>query len=61
LSFALILSEKMHRTVAAWLGCTMMLFFGHITNVFNLDEGSSLEHEMLGWIEFEVIGLLLGV
>ena len=61
LSFALILSEKMHRTVAAWLGCTMMLFFGHITNVFNLDEGSSLEHEMLGWIEFEVIGLLLGM
>ena len=61
LSFALILSEKMHRTVAAWLGCTMMLFFGHITNVFDFDEGSSLEHEMLGWIEFEVIGLLLGM
>jgi Na+/H+ antiporter NhaD/arsenite permease-like protein len=61
LSFTLILSEKMHRAVAAWLGCIMMLFFGHITNVFTLGEGSSLEHEMLSWIEFEVIGLLLGM
>ena len=60
-SFTLILSEKLHRTIAAWLGCTLMLFLGHITNVFTLEDGSSLEHEMLGWIEFEVIGLLLGM
>ena len=61
LSFVLILSEKLHRTVAAWLGCILMLFLGHITNVFSLEHGSSLEHEMVGWIEFEVIGLLLGM
>lgn len=61
ISFVLILSEKLHRTVAAWLGCILMLFLGHITNVFSLEHGSSLEHEMVGWIEFEVIGLLLGM
>ena len=60
-SFTLILSEKLHRTIAAWLGCILMLFMGHITNVFTLAEGHTLEHEMLGWIEFEVIGLLLGM
>ncbi|MDP6640799.1 MAG: SLC13 family permease, partial [Candidatus Poseidoniaceae archaeon] len=60
-SFALILSEKLHRTIAAWFGCILMLFLGHYTGVFTLGEGHSLEHEMLGWIEFEVIGLLLGM
>jgi len=61
ISFVLILSEKLHRTVAAWFGCILMLFLGHITNVFSFEHGSSLEHEMVGWIEFEVIGLLLGM
>ena len=70
-SFILILSEKLHRTIAAWLGCILMLFMGHATGVFHLHEvydnagvlikTYSLEHTMLGWIEFEVIGLLLGM
>jgi len=61
LSFVLILSEKLHRSIAAWLGCILMLFTGHATGVFNLTGDNSLEHEMLTWIEFEVIGLLLGM
>jgi len=61
LSFVLILSEKLHRSIAAWLGCVLMLFTGHATGVFSLADGHSLEHEMLTWIEFEVIGLLLGM
>ena len=70
-SFILILSEKLHRTIAAWLGCILMLFIGHSTDVFDLHKvydntgdlinTYSLEHTMLGWIEFEVIGLLLGM
>ena len=61
LSFVLILSEKLHRSIAAWLGCILMLFTGHATGVFTLTGDNSLEHEMLTWIEFEVIGLLLGM
>jgi Na+/H+ antiporter NhaD/arsenite permease-like protein len=71
LSFALILSEVVHRTIAAWFGSVLMLLFGHYSGVFHLHEvynssgdlvaTYSLEHTMLGWIEFEVIGLLLGM
>tara|TARA_B110000495_G_C23012357_1_gene598921 strand:+ start:730 stop:2103 length:1374 start_codon:yes stop_codon:yes gene_type:complete len=61
-SFILILSEYIHRTIAAWFGSVLLLAYGHYSGVFNLGEhGSSLEHIMLGWIEFEVIGLLLGM
>ena len=70
-SFILILSESTHRTIAAWFGSTVMLLYGHATGVFHLHEvydsagelvkTYSLEHTMLGWIEFEVIGLLLGM
>ncbi|DAC66816.1 TPA: ArsB/NhaD family transporter [Candidatus Thalassarchaeaceae archaeon] len=71
LSFALILSEVVHRTIAAWFGSVLMLLYGHATGVFHLHEvfdsageltkTYTLEHTMLGWIEFEVIGLLLGM
>ena len=71
LSFALILSEVVHRTIAAWFGSVLMLLYGHYTGVFHLHEiydsdgvfekYASLEHTMIGWIEFEVIGLLLGM
>ncbi len=71
LSFALILSEVVHRTIAAWFGSVMMLLYGHWTGVFHLHEEYNsagqlidtytLEHTMLGWIEWEVIGLLLGM
>lgn len=60
LSFALILSELVHRTIAAWFGSTLILLYGHYSGVFDT-HGSSLEHAMLEWIEFEVIGLLLGM
>jgi Na+/H+ antiporter NhaD/arsenite permease-like protein len=61
-SFILILSEYIHRTIAAWFGSVLLLAYGHYSGVFNLGEhGGSLEHIMLGWIEFEVIGLLLGM
>ena len=60
-SFILILSETLHRTIAAWFGSVVLLIYGHSTGVFTLAHDSSLEHTMLGWIEFEVIGLLLGM
>ncbi|MBT92175.1 MAG: citrate transporter [Euryarchaeota archaeon] len=61
LSFVFILSESIHRTIVAWFGSVVMLTYGHSSGVFNLEHGHSLEHTMLGWIEFEVIGLLLGM
>ena len=71
LSFALILSEVVHRTIAAWFGSVLMLLYGHATGVFHLhmvyDSSSDLpktytiEHTLLGWIELSVIGLLLGL
>ena len=72
LSFALILSEVVHRTIAAWFGSVLMLLYGHYSGVFHLHEvyttaggdpikTYTLEHTMIGWIEWEVIGLLLGM
>ena len=60
-SFILILSESLHRSIAAWFGSVVLLIYGHSTGVFTLEHDSSLEHTMLGWIEFEVIGLLMGM
>jgi len=59
-SFALILSEKLHRTVAAWFGCVLILFIGKFSGVFG---GSAyhIEELMLDWVDFDVIGLLLGM
>ena len=34
-AFALILSEKVHRTIAAWFGCVCMLFLGIAMGVFH--------------------------
>ena len=34
-SFVLILSEKLHRTIAAWFGCVCMLFLGLTMSVFH--------------------------
>ena len=60
-AFILILSEKLHRTIAAWMGCVFILFIGKLTGVFDLADGLHLEEEMLSWIDFEVIGLLMGM
>lgn len=35
-AFGLILSEKIHRTIAAWFGCVCILFLGISMNVFHL-------------------------
>ena len=61
ISFILILSEKLHRTIAAWAGCVVLLVLGKATGVFELGVGVTLEEEMLHWVNFEVIGLLLGM
>ena len=71
LSFTLILSEVVHRTIAAWFGSVLMLIYGHYSGVFHLHkefdstgmllDTYTLEHTMIGWIEWEVIGLLLGM
>ena len=34
-AFGLILSEKIHRTIAAWFGCVCILFLGITMNVFH--------------------------
>ncbi len=65
ISFILILSEKLHRTLAAWLGCILVMLYGHYSGAFDsavhAEHFHNLEHLMLSWIEFEVIGLLLGM
>jgi len=61
ISFSLILSEKLHRTIAAWFGCVLLLALGKATGVFTLAAGVTLEEEMLNWVDFQVIGLLLGM
>ena len=70
LSFVLILSEVVHRTIAAWFGSVLMLIYGHWTGVFHLHEEYNsagqlidtytLEHTMLGWIECVSIDQLTG-
>ena len=33
ISFSLILSEKLHRTIAAWFGCVLLLALGKATGL----------------------------
>ena len=42
-SFVLILSEKLHRTIAAWFGCVLMLFLGLTMSAFKKCETVSSE------------------
>ena len=42
-SFVLILSEKLHRTIAAWFGCVCILFLGLTMSVFKKCETVSSE------------------
>ena len=41
-SFVLILSEYLHRTIAAWFGVVCMLFIGLSTGVFEMCETVAL-------------------
>ncbi|MBS4172262.1 ArsB/NhaD family transporter [Bacillus sp. FJAT-49736] len=50
LTYGLIISEKIHRTIIAMLGGTLMIVFGIVT------QESALQH-----IDFNTIGLLIGM
>lgn len=50
LSYALIISEKLHRTIVAMCGAILMIFFGII------DQETALHH-----IDFNTLGLLIGM
>ena len=53
-SFIGILSNKIHRTIVVWIGCIAMLIIGRYYNVLN-------ESNFFSFIDFNVIGLLLGM
>ena len=49
-AFALILSEKIHRTIAAWFGCVCMLFLGLTMDMFSTCERGLANGEKSGHI-----------
>ncbi|MCD6572086.1 MAG: ArsB/NhaD family transporter [Thermoplasmata archaeon] len=53
-SFIGILTNKIHRTIAVWIGCIAMLVIGRYYNVLN-------ENNFFSFIDFNVLGLLLGM
>ena len=53
-SFIGILSNKIHRTIVVWIGCIAMLIIGRYYNILN-------ENNFFSFIDFNVIGLLLGM
>ena len=53
-SFIGILSNKIHRTIVVWIGCIAMLVIGRYYNVLN-------ERNFFSFIDFNVLGLLLGM
>ncbi len=54
LTFALILSERVHRTIAGMMGATVMLVVGMLLGFYD-------QHEALASIDFNTLGLLLGM
>lgn len=54
LSFIAILSNKIHRTIVVWIGCIAMILLGKYSGFFT-------EGDALSFIDFNVIGLLLGM
>ena len=48
-AFALILSEKVHRTIAAWFGCVCLLIAGHARGMFNPCEEKVSQGSALPW------------
>ncbi|OYT59437.1 hypothetical protein B6U81_06140 [Thermoplasmatales archaeon ex4484_30] len=53
-SFIAILSNKVHRTIVVWVGCIAMILLGKYS-------GFLTEKDALSFIDFNVIGLLLGM
>ena len=54
LTFIAILSGRVHRTIAALLGATVMVALGHFLGFYS-------EHEAISAIDFDTVGLLLGM
>lgn len=53
-TFALILAEVAHRTLVAWVGATVVFVIGKATHSFT-------EAELAHAVDFDVLGLLLGM
>ena len=53
-TFALILAEVTHRTLVAWVGATIVCLIGKVTGSFD-------EAELAHAVDFDVLGLLLGM
>jgi Na+/H+ antiporter NhaD/arsenite permease-like protein len=51
--YALILSDKIHKTLAALIGFVIIVALGRIFNVFSYEE-------IYDFLELDVIGLLIG-
>jgi Na+/H+ antiporter NhaD/arsenite permease-like protein len=53
-SYSMFVTEKVHRTVAALFGASMMIIAGLLLDFYSIEEG-------VGSIDFNTIGLLLGM
>ncbi|MEE3276265.1 MAG: SLC13 family permease, partial [Candidatus Thermoplasmatota archaeon] len=63
-AFVLILGEFVHRTLAAWGGAVAMLIVGKIYGTLDWCSGhgsNHCEHNLFSAIDFNVIGLLVGM
>ena len=61
IAFVLILGEFVHRTTAAWIGAVAMLIVGKLTGTLDWCTHGECEGNLFAAIEFNVIGLLLGM
>jgi Na+/H+ antiporter NhaD/arsenite permease-like protein len=61
IAFVLILGEFVHRTTAAWMGAVAMLAVGKLTGTLDWCTDGECEGNLFAAIEFNVIGLLMGM
>ena len=61
IAFVLILGEFVHRTTAAWMGAVAMLIIGKLTGTLDWCTHGECEGNLFAAIEFNVIGLLMGM
>ena len=61
IAFVLILGEFVHRTTAAWMGAVAMLAIGKLTGTLDWCTHGECEGNLFAAIEFNVIGLLMGM
>jgi len=60
-TYALIISEKVHRTTAAMTGATLMVIVGLNYGILSRDVTSITQHDIVAYVDFNTIGLLLGM